>query len=62
VNGERRIKWGALARLVVAAIIGCVVDTNARNAFFGGFFSWHACRWLSEDGWKYILKRIKKEV
>lgn len=60
VDGECRLKWGFVARLVVAAIAGCVVDTNIRNAFFGGFFSWHAFRWLSEDGWNYIVKLIKR--
>jgi hypothetical protein len=60
VDGECRIRWGAVARLVVAAIIGCVVDCSPRNAFFGGFFSWHACRWLSEDGWNHLVKLIKK--
>lgn len=58
VNGELRFKWGALARLVVGGIFGCVVDCNTRNAFFGGFFSWHICRWATGEGWQYIKKRL----
>ncbi len=57
--GELSLHWGALARLLVGGIAGCVVDCNPRNAFFGGFFSWHFFRWLSEDGWRVIEQRIK---
>ncbi len=59
VKGEYRVYLGALARVVVAGIGGCVVDCNPRNAFFGGFFAWHAFRWLGEDGWQYVLPRLK---
>lgn len=58
-DGERRISWGAVARLIVGGITGCIVDTNTRNAFFGGFFSWHAFRWLSEDGWRIIVAQLR---
>lgn len=54
VKGRVRIHLGTAGRLIVAAIMGCVVDCNNRNAFFGGFFSWHMCRWLSEDGWNHL--------
>lgn len=60
-NDEVRVYGGAVARLIVAAIAGCIVDCNVRNAFFGGFFSWHAFRWLSEDGWKYIRRRLQPQ-
>ena len=58
VDGELRLYWGALARLIAAAVVGCIVDTNPRNAFFGGFFSWHVLRWLSQDGWAILKSKI----
>lgn len=62
VDGELRLCMGALARILVAGIIGCVVDCNQRNAFFGGFFSWHACRWLTDDGWAFIKNWLEHVV
>ena len=62
VDGELRFCFGALARIVVAGIAGCVVDCNLRNAFFGGFFAWHAFRWLGDDGWKWLKGRLEKVV
>lgn len=60
-NGAWTITWGDIAKLIVAGIAGCVVDCNPRNAFFGGFFSWHAFRWLSEEGFQMIKSIIVKE-
>ena len=54
VGDEKRIYLGFLARIAVAGVIGCVVDCNNRNVFFGGFFSWHICRYAQEDGWKWL--------
>lgn len=59
VDGELRICWGALARIIVGGIVGCVVDCNGRNVFFGGFFSWHMLRWLSEDGWNILREKLR---
>lgn len=61
-NGEIHFHLGALARIIVGGIIGCVVDCTSRNAFFGGFFSWHIARWLSEDGWKWIHRQLSEYV
>lgn len=60
VDGEKRIYWGVIGRLVVAAIAGCVVDCNPRNAFFGGFFSWHAFRWMSQEGWNLVREGLTR--
>ena len=58
VDGEWRFCPGAFARILVAGIAGCVVDCTSRNAFFGGFFAWHAFRWMGEDGWKWIRSQL----
>ena len=62
VDGELRFCFGALAWVLVAGIFGCVVDCNARNAFFGGFFARHFFRWLGDDGWKWLESRLKKAI
>ena len=59
-DGELRFYWGALGRLIVAGIGGCVVDCNSRNTFFGGFFSWHTFGWLAEEGWKTLKTYLQK--
>jgi len=61
-GGDKRVYAGFVARLIVAGIIGCVVDCNQRNVFFGGFFSWHACRWLADDGWKWLEAKLKNVI
>ncbi|MCE5200852.1 MAG: hypothetical protein ABFD54_05975 [Armatimonadota bacterium] len=59
VEGEVRLYWGVFARLIAAGVFGCIVDCNNRNAFFGGFFSWHVLRWMSEEGWILLKTRLK---
>lgn len=59
VHGETRIYLGVLARLLVAGVFACVVDTNNRNAFFAGFFAWHVVTWASERGWQVLKERIE---
>ena len=57
VKGEWRMYWGFLARLVVSGIFACVVDNSNKNAFFSGFFAWHACKWAAEGGWQLLRER-----
>jgi len=57
-EGEVRLYLGAVARIAVSGIAGCLVDCHARNAFFGGFFAWHVFRWLESQGWKELQSRI----
>ncbi len=58
-DGELRFYWGAVGRIVVAGIGGCVVDCNCRNTFFGGFFAWHTFGWLAEAGWSAIKHKLQ---
>lgn len=58
-NDEIIFHWGALGRLVVAGIAGCVLDCNTRNTFFGGFFGWHLFRWAGNEGWQSIKARLR---
>jgi hypothetical protein len=60
VNGDWRFYLGALARIGVAGIAGCVMDCNNRNSFFGGFFAWHGFRFLADDGWRWLRTRLRK--
>lgn len=62
VDGELRICLGAFARVIVAGIAGCVVDCSSRNAFFAGFFAWHAFRWFGDDGWKWLRAKLERMV
>lgn len=55
---EVRVYLGALARVIVAGIAGCVVDCSSRNAFFAGFFAWHVFKWLESQGWRELRARL----
>jgi len=59
VGNELRVYWGVFARIFVAGVAGCVVDCSTRNAFFGGFFAWHAFRWIESQGWKDLQSRLE---
>jgi hypothetical protein len=60
IRGETRLVWGALARVVVAGIGGCVVDCSNRNAFFAGFFAWHVFTWCGTEGWAALRDKLRK--
>lgn len=59
VRGQWRIEWAVLGRLVAGGVLGCIADRNGVNAFFAGFFAWHFFKWLSEEGWKALQRRLE---
>lgn len=61
-NGDLQFHFGAIARIIVGGILGCVVDCSSRNAFFAGFFSWHLARWLGDDGWRWLHAKLNHAI